>query len=126
MAIVAIILIIIAIYRNFLPKPYGFVSDESGTSVLNFDRLQKRRLIRSIFARHIVSGSETGMAEFVGTDFVFGKGSLLITATSAAHTIRVNNHPLVGSAYVVDGTWIGATGKLFRFTKERTYPDHSS
>ena len=94
--------------------------------MLNFDRLQKRRLIRSIFARHIVSGSETGMAEFVGTDFVFGKGSLLITATSAAHTIRVNNHPLVGSAYVVDGTWIGATGKLFRFTKERTYPDHSS
>ena len=125
-AIVAIILIIIAIYRNSLPKPYGFVSDESGTSVLNFDRLQKRRLIRSIFARHIISGSETGMAEFVGTDFVFGKGSLLITATSAAHTIRVNNHPLVGSAYVVDGTWIGATGKLFRFTKERTYPDHSS
>ena len=124
-AIIAIILIIIAIYRNSLPKPYGFISDESGTSVLNFGRLQNRRVIRSIFSRHIVSGSETGIDEFVGTNFVFEKGSLLITATSAAHTIRVNNHPLVGSAYIVDGTWIGATGKLFRFTTERSYPDNN-
>ena len=94
--------------------------------MLNFGRLQNRRVVRSILARHIVSGSETGIDEFVGTNFVFEKGSLLITATSAAHTIRVNNHPLVGSAYIVGGTWIGATGKLFQFTKERTYPDHSS
>ena len=125
-SIIAIILIIIAIYRNSLPKPYGFISDESGTSVLDFGRLQNRRVIRSIFSRHLVSGSETGMHEFVGTNFVFEKGSLLITATSAAHTIRVNNHPLVGSAYIVDGTWIGATGKLFRFTIERSYPDNNS
>ena len=126
MAILAIILIMIVIYHNSLPKPYGFISDESGNSVLNFDRLRSRRVIRSILARHIVAGSETGMDEFIGSNFVFGKGSLLITATSAAHTIRVNDHPLVGSANVSDGTWIGATGKLFRFTKERTYPDHSS
>ena len=124
-SIIAIILIIIAIYRSSLPKPYGFISDESGNSVLNFGRLQNRRVVRSIFARHIVSGSETGMDEFVGTSFVFEKGSLLITATSAAHTIRVNNHPLVGSAYIVAGTWIGATGKLFRFTTERSYPDNN-
>ena len=116
----------IVIYHNSLPKPYGFISDESGNSVLNFDRLRSRRVIKSILVRHIVAGSETGMDEFIGSNFVFGKGSLLITATSAAHTIRVNDHPLVGSANVSDGTWIGATGKLFRFTKERTYPDHSS
>ena len=126
LAILAIILIMIVIYHNSLPKPYGFISDESGNSVLNFDRLRSRRVIRSILARHIVAGSETGMDEFIGSNFVFGKGSLLITATSAAHTIRVNDHPLVGSANVSDGTWIGATGKLFRFTKERTYPDDSS
>jgi hypothetical protein len=125
-AILIIILLIIVIYHNSLPKPYGFISDESGNSILNFDRLRSRKVIRSIFARHIVAGSESGMDEFIGSNFVFGKGSLLITATTAAHTIRVNNHPLVGSAYVSDGTWIGATGKLFRFTTEKTYPDHNS
>ncbi|MQG67013.1 MAG: hypothetical protein FI704_08005 [SAR202 cluster bacterium] len=126
MAILIIILIIIVLYRNSLPKPYGFISDESGNSVLNFDRLPSRKTIGSIFTRHVVTGSETGMDEFIGATFVFGKGSVLITATSAEHTIRINNHPLVGSAYVADGTWIGVTGQLFRFTTERTYSDHSS
>lgn len=126
MAILIIILIIIVLYRNSLPKPYGFISDESGNSVLNFDRLPSRKTIGSIFTRHVVTGSETGMDEFIGATFVFGKGSVLITATSAEHTIRINNHPLVGSAYVSDGTWIGVTGQLFRFTTERTYPDHNS
>ena len=121
-----IIIIIIVIYHNSLPKSYGFISDESGTSILNFNRLPGRRVMRSIFTRHIITGSESGMAEFIGSNFVFGKSSLLITATTAAHTIRVNNHPLVGSAYVSDGTWIGATGKLFRFTLDKTYPNHNS
>ena len=119
-------IIIIVRYHNSLPKPYGFISDESGNSVLNFDRLPSRKTIGSIFTRHVVTGSETGMDEFIGATFVFGKGSVLITATSAEHTIRINNHPLVGSAYVADGTWIGVTGQLFRFTTERTYPDHNS
>ena len=126
MAILIIILIMIVLYRNSLPKPYGFISDESGNPVLNFDRLPSRKTIGSIFTRHVVTGSETGMDEFIGATFVFGKGSVLITATSAEHTIRINNHPLVGSAYVADGTWIGVTGQLFRFTTERTYPDHNS
>ena len=117
---------IVAIYRNSLPKPYGFISDESGNQALNFNKLPNTNLFKSIFARHIVTGPETGLEEFSGCNFTFGKGTLLVTATSASHTIRINNHPLVGSAYISDGTWIGATGKLFRFTLDRTYPDQIS
>ena len=117
-----IIIIPIVIYRSSLPKPYGFISDESGNSVLIFNQLKNRNPVKSIFLRHVITGAETGISEFAGTNFIFGKGSLLITATGSSHTIRINNQPLVGSAYISDGTWIGATGKLFRFTTEKTYP----
>ena len=123
---VILLIVIVAIYRNSLPKPYGFISDESGNLVLNFNKLPDTSLFKSIFARHIVTGQETGLEEFAGCNFVFGKSTLLVTTTSASHTIRINNHPLVGSAYISDGTWIGATGKLFRFTTNRTYPDQIS
>ena len=125
-SIVILLIAIVAIYRNSLPKPYGFISDESGNQALNFNKIPNTNLFKSIFARHIVTGPETGLEEFSGCNFTFGKGTLLVTATSASHTIRINNHPLVGSAYISDGTWIGATGKLFRFTLDRTYPDQIS
>jgi hypothetical protein len=118
-----ILIIPIVIYRSSLPKPYGFISDESGNSVLIFNQLKNRNPVKSTFLRHIITGAETGISEFAGTNFIFGKGSLLITATGSSHTIRINNQPLVGSAYISDGTWIGATGKLFRFTTEKTYPE---
>ncbi len=125
-SIVILLIAIVAIYRNSLPKPYGFISDESGNQALNFDKLPNTSLFKSIFARHIITGPETDLEEFSGCNFVFGKGTLLVTATNASHTIRINNHPLVGSAYVSDGTWIGTAGKLFRFTIERTYPSQIS
>ena len=124
--IVILLIAIVAIYRNSLPKPYGFISDESGNQALNFNKLPNTNMFKSIFARHIITGRETGLQEFAGCSFVFGKGTLLVTAASDSHTIRVNNHPLVGSTYISDGTWIGATGKLFRFTVDRTYPDQVS
>tara|TARA_Y100000590_G_scaffold324066_1_gene367574 strand:- start:333 stop:1448 length:1116 start_codon:yes stop_codon:yes gene_type:complete len=122
-SIVILLIAIMAIYRNSLPKPYGFISDESGNQALNFNKLPNTNMLKSIFARHIITGQETGLEEFAGCNFLFGKNTLLISATNANNTIRINNHPLVGSAYISDGTWIGSKGKLFQFTANRTSPN---
>ena len=125
-SIIILLIAIAAIYRSSLPKPYGFISDESGNQTLNFNKLPNTNMFKSIFARHIITGRETGLEEFAGCNFIFGKNTLLISATNDSNTIRINNHPLVGSAYISDGTWIGSTGKLFRFTEDRTYPNQIS
>ena len=65
-SIVILLIAIVAIYRNSLPKPYGFISDESGNQALNFNKLPNTNLFKSIFARHIVTGPETGLEEFAG------------------------------------------------------------
>ena len=125
-AIIALLIAIVAIYRNSLPKPHGFISDESGNQELNFNKLPHTSTFKSIFARHIITGQETGLDEFAGCNFIFGKGTLLIHATGTIQTIRINNHPLVGSAYITEGTWIGTTWKLYRFTEDRPLPTQTS
>lgn len=120
-SVIFLITILVVLYRNSRPKPYGFLSDESNKLVLDFNNLKNRSMLKSIFARHLISGHETSLEEFSGSNFIFGKDSLTILATTTGHTIRVNNHPLVGSAQISDGTWIGATGKLFRFSSSSTY-----
>ena len=111
------IIILLLIYRAQLVRPFGFLYDDSYNVVTDF-RSVKRSILRSLFFKNIITGTELNINSFENTTFKFTRRNLIISKIPKTYnTIRIGTTQVVKNTIVPEQEWIGAKGKLFFYSK---------
>tara|TARA_B100000949_G_scaffold129347_1_gene114046 strand:- start:1961 stop:2785 length:825 start_codon:yes stop_codon:yes gene_type:complete len=113
---IALIALVIAgfIYHRAQTRPFGFIDNEDGSVLVNFEKLERSFFNKLIFPS-MVKGKETNITELDGITFKFRNDKVDIETFRVSPTVRVNNKPVVGEITLTNSSWIGSHGRLFNF-----------
>lgn len=113
--IVAGLLIALAYFLS-RPHPYGYLYNDRGELLVDFNSLTRRGQV-AFFSKNSVQGRELGLTELENVAFNFSKGRVDILSDRTEPTVRVNNRPLIEGerSILFNNSWIGTQGKLFSF-----------
>ncbi|HCH10077.1 MAG TPA: hypothetical protein DEW32_12885 [Dehalococcoidia bacterium] len=116
LAVVGGIIVILVIFRLSRPTPHGFLYNDQGEVVVDFAGLV-RSPMSNLISRNVVRGVEVGILGLEGVTFTFrGSGVFMSSRQVAPATVRVNNQPLIEERAIDDSTWIGTSGRLYKFS----------
>ncbi len=105
-----------AAYWATRTAPFGYLYSNDGEVLVNFASL-RRAVGDVLFRRNTIWGNELDIPGFREVSFRFGVGRVFVESTQVSpSTVRVNNQPVTDSVDVFDNSWIGASGRLYRFT----------
>ena len=124
---IALIALIIAgfTYHRAQTRPFGFIDNEDGSLLVNFEKLERSFFNKLIFPS-MVRGKETNIPELDGITFKFRNDKVDIETFRVSPTVRVNSKPVVGEITLTNSSWIGSHGRLFNFLtgKETILAEH--
>ena len=66
-----------------------------------------------------VLGKNIGLPGLEDVVFHFTQKGLRVSSATDSKTIRVDNQPVVRKIDVVNGSWLGSSGKLYSFSVNR-------
>ena len=117
---VAVVLTVVAVlaagasYWSTRTRPHGYLYSDRDEMVVDFANLKRHPILRLLF-RSYVLGTELGVSGLEGVRFKFTGKRIRLSSRGVMPTIRVNNQPVVGDAWLQDRTWIGTYGRLLSF-----------
>ena len=127
-AIAALVTALIAIFWVLLwawrTSPFGYLYSDGNQEITNFSHLKRSRLGSFLF-KSSIRGKELGIPGLEGVVFRFSRKGVQLTYNRASPTLRVNNHPLLGTVYLGVRSWIGSQGKLYTFLLQPSAPGAS-
>jgi hypothetical protein len=112
--------LVLVIIRSKQVRPYGFIYDDQDKVVVDFASL-RRAWVRKLFASDRVKASEAAGLPFKGGTFHFTREGVKLehTPLPGDPSLRVNSRPAAPVVDMSDDTWLGVSGRLLTFTRER-------
>ena len=113
---IALIFAMYLLHKYFTPM--GFILDDSRNVLFNFSNVNTFS-IKNLFLPGRVLGKNINLPGLEDVVFHFTKRGLSVSSATDSKTIRVDNEPVVGKIDVVNGSWLGSSGKLYSFSVNR-------
>ena len=110
---IALIFAMYLLHKYFTPM--GFILDDSRNVLFNFSNVNTFS-IKNFFLPGRVLGKNINLPGLEDVVFHFTKRGLSVSSATDSKTIRVDNEPVVGKIDVVNGSWLGSSGKLYSFS----------
>lgn len=117
--------LILVIIQSRRVRPYGYIYDDQDNLVVDFAGL-RRGLVRKLIATDRVEASEISNLPFHLGAFKFTADGVKLEYNQQgnAPSLRVNSRPAAPVVDLDGEVWLGISGKLLTFTRERR-PSHS-
>jgi hypothetical protein len=118
--IVAVAGLAIVVIQSRKVKPYGYIYDDQDVLVADFTNL-RRRWTRRFLSTDTVLASEVSSLPFAGGTFKFTRHGVLLMYGQAEGqpSLRVNSRPAPEVVELGYDVWLGVSGKLLTFTREK-------
>ena len=113
---IALIFAMYLLHKYF--TPIGFILDDSRNVLFNFSNVDTFS-IKNLFLPGRVLGKNINLPGLEDVVFHFTQRGMRISSATDSKTIRVDNQPVVGKMDVVNGSWLGSSGKLYSFSVNR-------
>ena len=124
LASIAAVVVHVPIWQLTKRRPFGYIYDDSDRLVVDFANVQRSDSQRFLAIDRILA-SEIPELPFNGGEFRFAlnkRVTLHYTPAPGDSSLRVDGRPAGPVTVLRRDTWLGVSGRLLRFTRERLEP----